>query len=168
MGAPLGVVHPPPGPGLCGTPPTPAPVAIFRASVPGAGGGRVRGARHVWRTAGQDRDRSGPRDRGWGRCGADVVGRLGSACAPPCEPCAGSSEPMTVTGDMGASLEPSSGPLVSVVVPTRNSARTIERCLQSIVGQRPTRLELIVVDNDSTDGTFAIATSYADVVLRAG
>ncbi len=75
---------------------------------------------------------------------------------------------MTVTGDMGASLEPSSGPLVSVVVPTRNSARTIERCLQSIVGQRPTRLELIVVDNDSTDGTFAIATSYADVVLRAG
>ena len=63
-----------------------------------------------------------------------------------------------------------SGPpdLVSVVVPTRNSARTIERCLRSIRAQSHPEVELIVVDNDSDDATPELAVGIADLVLHAG
>lgn len=69
--------------------------------------------------------------------------------------------------------QPPAAPLVTVVVPTRNSARTIERCLRSVVCQtdrygRPLPLELVVVDNHSTDGTHAIARRFADRVISAG
>jgi glycosyltransferase involved in cell wall biosynthesis len=59
-------------------------------------------------------------------------------------------------------------PLVSVVVPTRDSGRTIERCLQSIRAQTHPAVELIVVDNFSTDDTFEVATRLADLALSAG
>jgi glycosyltransferase involved in cell wall biosynthesis len=58
--------------------------------------------------------------------------------------------------------------LVSVVVTSRNSARTLEACLQSIRAQTHPRLELVVVDNGSTDETVAIAGRYADRVARSG
>jgi glycosyltransferase involved in cell wall biosynthesis len=57
---------------------------------------------------------------------------------------------------------------VSVVVPTRNSAEFLEACLRSIRSQRYGDLELIVVDNSSTDGTPSIARCYADTVITAG
>lgn len=50
---------------------------------------------------------------------------------------------------------------ITVVVPTRNSARTLEACLASIRAQTGTAVELIVVDNDSTDDTPAIGAAHA-------
>lgn len=59
-------------------------------------------------------------------------------------------------------------PTVTVVVPTRNNERTIAACLESVVAQTHRPLELIVVDNHSTDSTPEIAARYADAVLTAG
>jgi GT2 family glycosyltransferase len=47
----------------------------------------------------------------------------------------------------------SAKPLVSVVVPSHNRARLLRRTLQSILGQRMGDLEVIVVDDGSTDDT---------------
>lgn len=57
---------------------------------------------------------------------------------------------------------------ISVVVPTRNSGATIERCLQSVRAQTHTDVELVVVDNSSEDDTVRIAKDLADVVITAG
>ena len=57
---------------------------------------------------------------------------------------------------------------VSVVVPTRNSARTLEDCLASVAYQHHDDTELIVVDNHSTDGTRLIAEQWADRVELRG
>ncbi len=52
---------------------------------------------------------------------------------------------------------PEPAPLVSVIVPARNEARNIARCVTSILSTHYPNLELIVVDDASTDGTREIA-----------
>jgi glycosyltransferase involved in cell wall biosynthesis len=59
-------------------------------------------------------------------------------------------------------------PLVSVIVPTRNSARFLTRCLGSIEAQTYPHIELVVVDNHSTDATREIAESFGARIVVAG
>lgn len=48
----------------------------------------------------------------------------------------------------------------SIIVPTFNAAATLENCLESIVRQTYSELELILVDGASTDRTLDIANSF--------
>ncbi len=59
-------------------------------------------------------------------------------------------------------------PLVSVIIPTKNSARTLDACLRSIKDQSYKNIEVIVVDNNSADDTKAIARKYTDKVFNYG
>jgi len=59
-------------------------------------------------------------------------------------------------------------PLVSVIVTTKNNHATLDACLKSIAVQTYKHLELLVVDNSSTDDTLAIAGRYTDLVFTYG
>lgn len=52
-------------------------------------------------------------------------------------------------------------PLVSVVIPTRNRRRELERCLSALADQTYPNYEVIVVDDCSSDGTPDFIQDYA-------
>jgi len=54
-------------------------------------------------------------------------------------------------------------PLVSIVIPTLNSAKTIRKTLESIKLLNYSNVELIVVDGKSDDGTLDIVKEYKNV-----
>jgi len=53
-------------------------------------------------------------------------------------------------------------PRVSVVIPTRNSEKYLKEALDSILGQTFTDFELLIVDDNSTDGTLEFIRGYED------
>ena len=57
-------------------------------------------------------------------------------------------------------------PKVSVVIPTYNRAYILKRAIDSVLNQTETNLELIVVDDGSTDNTKEVVESYSDVRVR--
>ena len=61
-----------------------------------------------------------------------------------------------------SALEP---PLVSVIVPAHNGERFLGEAIESILAQSHSRLELIVVDDGSTDATREVAAGYDGVRL---
>jgi CDP-glycerol glycerophosphotransferase len=52
-------------------------------------------------------------------------------------------------------------PRISVVVPFYNNADVLEDCLRSIAGQTVTSLQVIMVDDGSTDGGGELARAWA-------
>src|SRR6266480_5774217 len=58
------------------------------------------------------------------------------------------------------------GPLVSVIIPARNEARNIERCVRSVLATDYKPIEVIVVDDRSTDGTAELVEPATGERLR--
>jgi GT2 family glycosyltransferase len=52
--------------------------------------------------------------------------------------------------------------LVSITIVTYNSGRFIKRCLESVLAQRYPNREIIVIDNNSQDGTVDILEQFED------
>ena len=58
-------------------------------------------------------------------------------------------------------IRPATAPLVSIVVPAYNVERYIDRCMASLTRQTHRNLEIIVVDDGSTDSTASLCDAWA-------
>ncbi|MBQ7593529.1 MAG: glycosyltransferase [Synergistaceae bacterium] len=59
-------------------------------------------------------------------------------------------------------LQPNLCPLISVVVPVYNAEKYLSQCIESITSQTYRNLEIILVDDGSTDKSGAICDDYAE------
>jgi glycosyltransferase involved in cell wall biosynthesis len=59
-------------------------------------------------------------------------------------------------------------PLVSVIIPTRNSETPLKECLDDLKKQTYKNLEIIIIDNNSTDKTKEVAKKYTKFVFNKG
>ncbi len=59
-------------------------------------------------------------------------------------------------------------PLISVITPVFNGEKTIARTIESVLAQTYPRVEYIIMDGTSTDGTLAVAESYYDAFAKRG
>lgn len=59
------------------------------------------------------------------------------------------------------------GPLVSVIVPTYNSQRTLDACLGALANQEYPEIEIIIADSFSKDRTKEIALHYSAKIIDA-
>ena len=50
---------------------------------------------------------------------------------------------------------------VSVIIPVYNAERSLRTCLASVLGQTLRNLEVICIDDGSTDGSFSLLESIA-------
>ena len=53
-----------------------------------------------------------------------------------------------------------SNPLISVIIPTHNNSSTLGEAVNSIINQTYKNLEIIIIDDNSTDSTFDIAKEF--------
>jgi len=58
-------------------------------------------------------------------------------------------------------LPQTSRPLVSILIPARNEEKSIRRCLRSLLRQDYANLEIIVLDDNSTDGTAVAVNAFS-------
>lgn len=51
---------------------------------------------------------------------------------------------------------------VSVVIPAYNAEKYIEECLNAVISQTYSNIEILIIDDGSTDSTFKICNSYSE------
>ncbi len=57
-------------------------------------------------------------------------------------------------------------PTISIIIPVFNTERYIEAAIQSIYDQKYTPMEIIVVDDGSTDNSGDIVRNYPDIIIH--
>lgn len=57
-------------------------------------------------------------------------------------------------------------PLVSIMIPNRNHSMFLDQCIQSALQQTYDHIEIILLDNCSTDNSIEVAAKYVDRGLR--
>lgn len=60
----------------------------------------------------------------------------------------------------------SKSPLVSVVIPAFNAEKTIKKTLESVLNQSLHNIEIIIVNDSSTDSTAALISEYDDARIK--
>jgi len=58
------------------------------------------------------------------------------------------------------------GPPISVIIPARDEARNLPRCLDALLAQTYPHFDIVVVDDGSTDATPQILADYAGRAAR--
>jgi glycosyltransferase involved in cell wall biosynthesis len=53
-------------------------------------------------------------------------------------------------------------PNISIIIPAHNEERHIEKCIESLLAQEYRDIEIIVVDNGSSDNTSKIVERYVE------
>ena len=56
---------------------------------------------------------------------------------------------------------PSANPLISIIVPVFNVQKSLNRCIESLIAQTYTMLEIILVDDGSTDGSGQLCDDWS-------
>ncbi len=87
------------------------------------------------------------------------VGRLGSLSEDP-------PKPLKVRASYHRTKLPSNPPSLSIVTPTLNHAQFITHTMESVLSQRYPRLEYVVQDGGSQDGTPEILEGYSGQLAR--
>lgn len=57
-------------------------------------------------------------------------------------------------------------PLISVLIPARDEEKNIYRCINSLLKQSYSNIEVVVLDDDSEDNTFTLAKEISDLDSR--
>ena len=55
---------------------------------------------------------------------------------------------------------------LSVLIPAYNTGRYIGQCIESVINQTYTNIEIIIVDDGSEDSTLEVANRYAEIDAR--
>ena len=55
-------------------------------------------------------------------------------------------------------------PIASVLIANYNNSKYIDQCLESVINQNYKKIEIIVVDDNSSDNSLEIINNYADQI----
>lgn len=58
--------------------------------------------------------------------------------------------------------------LISIIITTKNSAKTLKKLLHSIKSQAYKNIEILLIDNNSTDRTVNLAQKYTSLIYQKG
>ena len=56
--------------------------------------------------------------------------------------------------------------LISIIIPTYNSGKTINRAIKSVINQKYKNWELVIIDSYSNDNTISIINSYRSKKIK--